>query len=113
MGNCDKCGSLMYISKTSGNPYCSKKCWLNSQQPNNAQIPQIQAPQPVKSPNTAISEQSIVLNRTEKPNSYEFGPANNRHKVYYESVADLKLQIDALVEAGLLQPLDLKDGQTF
>jgi hypothetical protein len=28
LGVCKKCGAPMVISKTTGNPYCSAKCWL-------------------------------------------------------------------------------------
>ena len=44
----------------------------------------------------------VVLNRTEKPHSYEFGPANARHKIYYGEVAELKAQIEALKEFGFI-----------
>jgi len=48
-----------------------------------------------------------VITRTLKPHSYEFGRANNRHKVYYETVEELKLYIAALESAGLVEPTDL------
>lgn len=34
------------------------------------------------------------VNRTERPNSFEFGKAGQRHKIYYEDEADLKKRID-------------------
>lgn len=44
----------------------------------------------------------VVLTRTEKPHSYEFGPANARHKIYYETVEELKAHVQNLVDEGLL-----------
>lgn len=34
------------------------------------------------------------INRTERPNSFEFGKAGQRHKVYYDSLEDGKKAID-------------------
>lgn len=39
----------------------------------------------------------------ESQSSYEFGKANNRHKVYYNDVSDLLIKIDALKIAGLIE----------
>lgn len=55
---------------------------------------------------------NIVISRTEKPHSYEFGKAGARHKIYYEKIEELKAHIDALKEAGLLldeAPIFLKE----
>ncbi len=41
-------------------------------------------------------EEQIVRNITERPNSFEHGPANNRHKLYYNDADDLEKQIKAL-----------------
>ena len=38
------------------------------------------------------------VNRTERPNSFEFGKAGQRHKIYYEGLTDMKLMIDNAVE---------------
>ena len=46
-------------------------------------------------------EEQIVINKTEKPNSYEFGKAGNRFKLYFDTAEDLKLQIDNLIRQGL------------
>lgn len=46
------------------------------------------------------SARSDVYHHNIRPNSYEFGPANNRHKVYYEDIEDLKKQVSELKEAG-------------
>ena len=43
----------------------------------------------------------IIISRTEKPHSYEFGKAGNRFKVYYSDVKDLQAHIKELSEAGL------------
>jgi len=44
--------------------------------------------------------QSVVVNKTEKPHSYEFGPANNRHKIYYNDIQELQAHIKSLNDAG-------------
>ncbi|MGQ4876857.1 MAG: hypothetical protein ACP6IY_22555 [Promethearchaeia archaeon] len=43
----------------------------------------------------------IIINKTEKPNSYEFGKAGNRFKLYFEDIKDLENQIKQLKEKGL------------
>lgn len=52
---------------------------------------------------TAVSQ--VVINRTDKPHSFEFGKAGMRHKIYYNDVLDLQLQIAELEKIGLI---DLK-----
>jgi len=42
-----------------------------------------------------------VIQRTEKPNSYEFGKAGNRFKLYFDDPHDLKRQMDKLTELGI------------
>ena len=42
----------------------------------------------------------LRINKTEKPNSWEFGKAGNRWKLYFENSEDLKKMIDELVKAG-------------
>lgn len=42
----------------------------------------------------------IVINRTEKPNSYEFGPSGDRHKIYYDTPAELEQLIKDVLEAA-------------
>ncbi len=51
------------------------------------------------------SKHDVVINRTEKPHSYEFGKASARHKVYYETVGELKLHIEALKEFGFIEEI--------
>lgn len=47
---------------------------------------------------------TYVIQKTENANSYEFGKAGNRFKVYFETAQDLKLKVDALRELGF--PVD-------
>jgi len=44
-----------------------------------------------------------ITNKTEKANSYEFGKAGARHKVYYDDVGELLLHIEKLKNAGLYE----------
>ena len=46
-------------------------------------------------------EEQVVINKTEKPNSYEFGKAGNRFKLYFNTVKALKAQLDELETTGL------------
>ena len=46
-------------------------------------------------------ENQIVINKTEKPNSFECGKAGNRFKIYYDTVEDLKTHLKDLETAGL------------
>jgi hypothetical protein len=46
-------------------------------------------------------EETKIINKTEKPNSYEFGKAGNRFKLYFEDAEDLKKQIKALEESKI------------
>ena len=52
------------------------------------------------------SRHDIVINRVEKPHSWEFGKTNNRHKVYYAEISELKAHIEALKEAGFVEAND-------
>jgi len=51
----------------------------------------------------AVSEaiKGIIVSRTENANSYEFGKAGNRFKLYFETVEDLLRKMQELKEAGL------------
>jgi hypothetical protein len=42
-----------------------------------------------------------VVNVNTKPNSFEFGKAGNRFKLYFENAEDLEKQINKLKEKGL------------
>lgn len=46
-------------------------------------------------------EEQVILNKTFRANSYEFGKAGNRFKLYFEDAVDLKTQIDNLIQQGL------------
>jgi hypothetical protein len=46
-------------------------------------------------------EEQIIINKTEKPNSYEFGKAGNRFKLYFDTAEDLKQQMNNLILQGL------------
>ncbi len=43
----------------------------------------------------------LIINKKERPNSYEFGKAGSRFKLYFEDAEDLKKQIKALEDSGL------------
>jgi len=46
-------------------------------------------------------EETKIINKTEKPNSFEFGKAGNRFKLYFEDASDLKNQIEELKKEGI------------
>jgi len=56
-------------------------------------------------------EETIVKQVTEKPNSYEFGKAGNRFKIYFSDVDDLQSQLKRLVESGLIIEEDFKHAK--
>jgi len=45
-------------------------------------------------------EEQIIINKTERPNSYEMGSAGSRFKLYFDTAEDLKQQIEALNSLG-------------
>jgi len=47
--------------------------------------------------------EQVVINKTEKPSSYEFGKIGKRFKIYFNTPEDLKIQIDKLKELGLYE----------
>ena len=49
-------------------------------------------------------EEQIVINKTEKPNSYECGKAGNRLKIYFSDADDLKKQLTDLQSLGIEIP---------
>lgn len=53
----------------------------------------------------------IVLTRADKPHSYEWGKASARHKVYYNTVEELKAHIAALELAGFYAENDIFETQ--
>ena len=62
-----------------------------------------------KKPESAaeVRHSDIVVTRTDKPHSYEFGRAGNRFKIYFNEINELKLVIEGLKLAGLIIPEDL------
>lgn len=54
-------------------------------------------------------EKITVLKKTEAANSFEFGKAVNRHKVYYETLDELKEKLEGLRAMGLID----EDGQNY
>lgn len=53
---------------------------------------------------TDTESKTYVIQKTEKANSYEFGKAGNRFKLYFETAEDLKAQVDSLRALGF--PVD-------
>jgi hypothetical protein len=45
-------------------------------------------------------EPQVILSKTEKANSYEFGSAGNRFKLYFEEAADLLQKVKELRNSG-------------
>jgi hypothetical protein len=45
----------------------------------------------------------IIINRKEKPNSYEVGKAGNRFTIFFDTPEDLKAQLDKLKDLGFLK----------
>ena len=43
----------------------------------------------------------LMINKTSKPSSYEFGKAGNRFKLYFDDAKDLNEQINELKNLGL------------
>lgn len=50
-------------------------------------------------------ESQTIINKTEKPNSFEFGKAGSRFKLYFDTAEDLNKQIADLRTLGY--PVDL------
>ena len=59
-----------------------------------------------------IGRHDIVIQRTEKPHSYEFGKASARHKIYYNEVSELKTHIELLKRAELYFEDDFSQIET-
>ena len=51
-----------------------------------------------------MENETIVTQRVEAPNSYEFGKASSRFKIYFKTAEDLESQINALRSKGF--PVD-------
>jgi len=48
-------------------------------------------------------EEQTIINKTERPNSYEVGKAGGRFKLYFEDSKDLDDQVKSLKALGYLQ----------
>lgn len=46
-------------------------------------------------------KQKVIIKRTERPNSYEFGKPNNRFKLYFKTGEDLEEMIKDLNNRNL------------
>ena len=46
-------------------------------------------------------ENQTITHVNYKANSYEYGKAGNRFKLYFENAEDLKKQMDSLADIGL------------
>lgn len=55
----------------------------------------------VPTPRAGMIETQIHINKHERANSYEFGKAGNRFKLYFEDATDLELKIKELKDAKL------------
>ena len=49
-------------------------------------------------------EKQEIVNKTERANSYEFGKAGSRFKLYFETPEELKQRINNLIDLGLYIP---------
>lgn len=56
-------------------------------------------------PVQVTANHTIVVNKTEKPHSYEFGKAGNRFKIYYGTIDELKTHLDLLKQENLIDSL--------
>ena len=67
-----------------------------------AEETQNEAPAPSQIVSTpSVAAVSTVMNFSDKPHSYEFGKAGNRHKVYYNTVEELQEHVELLKAADL------------
>jgi hypothetical protein len=48
-------------------------------------------------------EEQIIINKTEKANSFEVGSAGKRFKLYFDTAEDLENQIKQLKDKGLFK----------
>lgn len=60
--------------------------------------------------NSTMQNTQFVIHRTEKANSYEFGKAGNRFKIFFDSTDDLFKQIQSLKALGLLRENEDEDN---
>ena len=48
-----------------------------------------------------MKEEQIIINKTDKPHSFETGSAGARHKIYYNTPEGLQAHLKRLQELGL------------
>ena len=105
--NCELCNESFTYEPVQGYPdkrkYCDKCSAFKKAQWEAKQnvapvgnMPVVPQAQPVQE-----AKHEVILTRTDKPHSFEFGKAGQRHKIYYNNVADLNMQIAELINAGL------------
>ena len=102
---CERCNKQFTYDQKPGYPrkYCPdcsaiKKAEYEAKNKGQQPISTPAVPQETK---VSTAKHDVVINRTEKPHSYEFGRAGARHKIYYDDVAELTHQIGQLTAAGL------------
>ncbi len=108
--NCEECKTLFEYQPPVGFPDKRKYCdacsakkkaeWESKKQ---EKVPE-NAP---KQAQTQISQHDVVIQRTDKPHSLEIGKAGQRHKIYYNDVAELKAHIELLKNAGLYEEMGM------
>ena len=80
-----------------------KPTYIAQPEPVNAPVEKIPAVNTVDIAKETGNFQSTVWNHQVRPHSSEMGPAGNRHKIYWETVEELKVEIRKLVSAGLME----------
>ena len=105
--NCEQCGNSFSYEPPVGYPDKRKYCDSCSQARKEAweaKTKNVPAQQTIVQTGTSepVTRHEIVIQRTEKPNSYEFGAKGNRFKIYYEDIQDLKEHIAEIRASGLL-----------
>ncbi len=88
---CDKCADR------------KKAEWDARQNPTAQPVPVNPSVEKIPSTNGIAQEtgnfQSTVWNHTVAANSYEWGKADNRHKVYYETIEELEAKVKAILSS--------------
>lgn len=107
-GICEECEKEYEYEYNPNFPrkYCPECSAIKKAQYENKQLPE-EKPVAVKQeevkPQVQESKHDIVISRTEKPHSYEFGKAGARHKIYYGNVNELQDHIKMLKAEGLIE----------
>lgn len=94
---CDPCGA-------------KRKAAYEAKQTQSNTVSDSVLPKPVQTQAGAVASgvitTQIQIVRNERANSYEFGKAGDRHKIYYSDIQDLQNQLDSLVTLRI--PRDLQ-----